>query len=176
MKKVLLSLLVFSFLVTGSAYAETNYQLKNNEKSSVTKPNKQEMQKRRESFEKRLNLTEEQVKLAKTQRENTREKMYPLMLQLKQKYSELSLLPKENLIEELKIEKEKNIKKDIKDLEKQIHELKVQNMRDFESILTAKQRKELIRMKQEGRKNFAKHHRPKPPFGAKLHNIPCEKK
>ena len=51
--------------------------------------------------------------------------------------------------------------KDIMDLKVQAREIRKQNMQDFEAILTDKQKKTLEKMKQEGRKEFAKNHKGK---------------
>ena len=53
----------------------------------------------------------------------------------------------------------KKIREELKTLHKQAHELRMKNMKEFESILTKKQKKELAKIKKEGRKNFAKHHK-----------------
>ena len=44
-------------------------------------------------------------------------------------------------------------------LKRGMHELRMQNMKEFESILTSKQLKELKKMKEEGRKKFEKEHK-----------------
>ena len=51
------------------------------------------------------------------------------------------------------------IRKEIRDLKKQANEIRMNNMKEFESILTKKQLKELNKMKEEGRKNFEKTHK-----------------
>ena len=52
---------------------------------------------------------------------------------------------------------------EMKDLKKQARDLRIKNMQEFESILTDKQKKTLEKMKQEGKKNFKKHHPKRPP-------------
>ena len=57
--------------------------------------------------------------------------------------------------------------KEIRALKRAAHELRMQNMKDFEGILTKKQLKELKKMKEEGRKKFEKQHKKNghPQFG-----------
>ena len=52
-------------------------------------------------------------------------------------------------------------------MKRSAHELRMQNMKEFEAILTSKQLKELKKMKEEGRKKFDKEfkNRPHPKFG-----------
>ena len=71
---------------------------------------------------------------------------------------------------EMQQEKLNQIRAELKDLQKQAHELRMKNMQDFESILTKKQKRELEKMKKEGREQFEKNHkRPgkefRPPMG-----------
>ena len=59
------------------------------------------------------------------------------------------------------------LNEEIGSLKRQIHEIQIKNMKDFESILTAKQKKTLDKIKMESRRNFQKNHksgcRPCPP-------------
>jgi len=52
------------------------------------------------------------------------------------------------------------INKDISSLEKQAHEIRKNNMSQFEAILTPSQKKTLKEMKQEGRKKYRENHPP----------------
>lgn len=75
---------------------------------------------------------------------------------------------------EMQQEKLAELHKEIRALKRAAHELRMQNMQEFEAILTKKQLKELRKMKEEGRKNFEKRHKkgghphfdgPRPGFG-----------
>ena len=55
------------------------------------------------------------------------------------------------------------IDKELAKLEKQANQIRKQNMKDFESILTRDQKKILKQMKKEGRENFKRGQRPCPP-------------
>ncbi|MDO5437496.1 MAG: Spy/CpxP family protein refolding chaperone [bacterium] len=115
------------------------------------KPNfSPEHAKKKAEFEKRLNLTDEQKAKAKELREQGHKEMKPLMDAIKAKHEELEAAKASKAADE-EISK---IKSDLKDLRSKIHEQRMKNMKDFESILTKKQLKELQTMKEEGRKNF----------------------
>ena len=130
---------------------------------------KQYMEKRKQEFEKRLNLSDEQKLKAKEIQEKGREEMKPLMQQIKLKREEIRKIEnsfntdadKKALIEPLRNE--------VRELNKKAHQMRVQNMKEFEGILDKKQLKELDKMKEEGRKKFEKNMKKernefKPPF------------
>ena len=123
---------------------------------------------RKAEFEKRLKLTDEQKAKAKAIREKGHEQMKPIMENIKTKHEELKTLRAS--AETASGEKIDAIRAELKDLRKQAHELRMKNMKEFESILTDKQLKELKKMKEEGRKNFDREFRKKhggdlkPPF------------
>ena len=130
---------------------------------------KQYMEKRKQEFEKRLKLTDEQKIKAKEIQEKSREEMKPIMKQIRLKREEIRKIEnsfntdadKKALIEPLR--------NDVRELNKKAHQMRVQNMKEFEGILTQKQLKELEKMKQEGRKKFEKNMKRqrnefKPPF------------
>ena len=52
------------------------------------------------------------------------------------------------------------LNEEIGSLKRQIHEIQIKNMKDFESLLTAKQKKTLDKIKMESRRDFQKHHKP----------------
>ena len=112
-------------------------------------------------FDKKLKLTDEQKAQAKELRQKGHEQMKPIMDQSMAKRKELKAAIDANkdykTIETLKNE--------IRELDKQAHEIRKQNMKDFESILTKKQKKELEKIKKEGRKKFEQEHKNMPPRG-----------
>ena len=183
MKKTFLTLavLALAFTVPTSVFAnETETTPSQNvpiQKEAVKKMpemkkppiQKQYMEKRKQEFEKRLKLTDEQKIKAKEIQEKSREEMKPIMKQIRLKREEIRKIEnsfntdadKKALIEPLR--------NDVRELNKKAHQMRVQNMKEFEGILTQKQLKELKKMKQEGRKKFEKNMKRqrnefKPPF------------
>lgn len=129
------------------------------------------MEKRKADFEKRLKLTDEQKVQAKAIREKTHEQMRPIMEKIRAKHQEIRMIRMSRMAVEMQDEKIAAIKVELKELNKQARELRQQNMKEFEAILTPKQQKELKKMKAEGRKNFEKNFK-------KKHNCKygCDKK
>lgn len=120
--------------------------------------------KHEQAFEQRLGLTEEQKQQAKTLRLKGREKIKPVIEEIKAKESAKDLVKASTLDEKKQEKKLNSLNADLKTLRKKAHEIKVENMKEFENILTDEQKKILKEMKQEGRQNFNKHRvPPKPP-------------
>ena len=95
---------------------------------------------------------------------------------MKQKRDEIEAVKRSRMAVEMQQEKIDALKGEIRELHKKAHEIRVANMKEFESILTKKQLKELNKIKKEGRKQFEKQfkkgHRPggpdfKPGYGPK---------
>lgn len=128
-------------------------------------PKGPDFKKRNEEFEKRLNLSDKQKAQAEALRKQGFEKMKPVMEKLKQKHDEIASL--KDKTDDASVQKREQLRKEIGALKREAHEQRMQNMKDFESILTKKQQKELIKLKEEGRKKFEKEHknRPHPKFG-----------
>lgn len=113
-------------------------------------PKGPDFQKRNAEFEKRLNLTPEQKKQAEQLRKDGFEKMKPVMDKMQEKRKEAeSLKGQEDSSERLE-----QLKKEMTVLRKEAHQMRQQNMKEFESILDKKQLKELNTMKEEGRRKF----------------------
>lgn len=123
--------------------------------------------KRKAEFEKRLKLTDEQKAKAEAIRKKGMEQMKPLMVKLQEKKGQIEGIKQSKLLERDKQAQIEQLQKEITALKRGMHELRMQNMKEFESLLTAKQLKELKKMKDEGRKKFEKEHKkcPCPPFG-----------
>ena len=123
--------------------------------------------KRHAEFEKRLKLTDEQKTKAEAIRKKGMEQMKPLMVKLQEKKGQIEGIKQSKLLERDKQAQIEQLQKEITALKRGMHELRMQNMKEFESLLTAKQLKELKKMKDEGRKKFEKEHKkcPCPPFG-----------
>lgn len=116
-------------------------------------------------FEKRLNLTEKQKEKAKVIHKKGHQEMKPVMDKMMAKRKEIMLIKKdETLSETQKQEKIDALSYEIKELSKQAADIRKKNSKDFEKILNKKQKKELEKMKAEGRANFEKNHPPRKPF------------
>ncbi len=139
----------------------------------------------KDKFEKRLKLTDAQKEQAKVIREKGHAAMKPIMDKMAEKRAELNSVRLSKIAPQAQEEKITQIRKELRELKKQAHELRMKNMKEFEAILTKKQLKELKKMKEEGRKAFEKNHKkqmlkmppmpPKPEFGIGPPKPPVEK-
>ena len=130
-------------------------------------PSPEQMQKIRHAhenaFEQKLGLTEVQKLKARELRKNGHAKMKPVMEEIKAKKIEAEKIRNSKLTVEAQEEQLTVIDKDLAALQKQAKEIRKQNMKDFESILTKEQKKTLKNMKKDGRKNFDKNRKELPP-------------
>lgn len=111
----------------------------------------------RANIEQKLKLTDEQKAKAKQLRMEGREQMEPIMNAIHTKYEQKELIKRSKDIKtQVKLEQIEKINAQIQALQKQARDLRLKNERDFESILTAKQKKELDKIKADARKNMAK--------------------
>lgn len=155
MKKLLVLMFAFGITIAGTLAAE---QVKPT--TANTKPaNIQEIRKAREAaFEKRLGLTEEQKIKAREIRIKGHEKMKPIMEQIKAKKQEAEVIKRSRMAVQMQEEKLAVIDAELKELEKQAMEFRRANFKEFESILTKKQKNILKQMKKEGKKNHRATH------------------
>ena len=114
------------------------------------------------AFEQRLGLTDEQIQKSKELRMEGREKIKPVIEQIKAREREIQMVKQSSLDEKTQETKLNSLNADLKALHKQAHDIRVENMKKFEEILTSEQRKTLKEMKQEGRQEFNKRHMPPP--------------
>ena len=162
MKKGLLLLMLCSVLAIGSGVnAAENLPT---DKFKDRPPCECPKQIKKNNFEKRLNLSKKQKEQAKAIHQKGFEQMKPIMEQIKPIRKDIAEIKKSDLDEKTKNEKLKKDFDELKVLEKKAHEIRKANSLEFESILTKKQKKELEKMKAEGRARFEKEHRPRPPF------------
>lgn len=136
------------------------------QKPPMTDEQKAEMQAKMEAkkaeFDKKLGLTDEQKTKAEEIRKEGFEKMKPVMEQIKTKKDEIKTIRENGDLTQAEAKtKIDALHKEIMELKTQAKEIRKQNMQDFEAILTDKQKKTLEKMKQEGRKEFAKKHKGK---------------
>ena len=159
MKKLLSIMFLSAVLVVGNVQVQASEA-----NDSVNKVKIEQQQKNRESFEKRLNLTEKQKEKAKKIHQKGASQMKPIMKKIGDLRKEILEIKKSDLDETAKKDKIDIKIQEIRKLDKKAHEIRKQNSQDFEKILTDEQKAELNKMKAEGRKNFEKHHPPRPPF------------
>lgn len=186
-KKTLILASVMVFTMSSSAFADTAAPAETPQKaipaakieapkpSEMQKPPKRdEFKKKHAEFEKRLKLSDKQKEQAKQIRLKGLEQMKPIMEQMKAKHMEADAVKKSRISPKMQEEKLQKINLELRELRRQAHEIRTQNMKDFESILTKRQKKELEKMKKEGRERFEREHRPHPggPFGPKPEG-PC---
>ena len=167
MKKTFLLLLLVSILtISGtSVYAEKINAPKNEqEQEQINKSNHPSKEEMKKQFEQRLNLSEKQKEKAKTIHQQGREEMAPIMAQIKQKHQEIEMVKMSKMATKMQEEKIAQLTTEIQTLEKQAHEIRKKNSKEFEKILNKKQKAELEVMKAEGRARFEKYHKARPPF------------
>ena len=121
------------------------------------KPSKQEMAKKRAEMEKRLKLTDEQKKQFEENRKLGHEKVRPIIEQKKAKIMELRETNARNTLnKQEKSKKVKELKKEIRQLDEQANAYREENIKQFESNLTDKQKKEFEKIKKEQKKEMEK--------------------
>lgn len=173
MKKTLIMASLLVFAAASSAYAVENVPAKDIVPAQKTQCNCQrppkgpDFQKRHAEFEQRLKLTDEQKAKAKELRQKGFEEMKPVMDKIKEKRQEIEAVKLSRMAVQAQNEKIEQLKREIGALKKEMHRIRMENMKKFEELLTKSQLKELKKMKEEGRKRFDKefkkqHH---PQFG-----------
>lgn len=161
MKKTLSMLLLCAVLAIGTGVNASE----NADSDKIKRPPCEcPKQLKKQNFEKRLNLSEKQKEKAKAIHQKGFEQMKPVMEQIKTLKKDIYETKKSDLDEKAKSEKIKKDVEELKVLEKKAHEIRKANSEEFEKILTKKQKKELDKMKAEGRAKFEREHRPRPPF------------
>lgn len=164
MKKTLImaSLLVFALSTTVSA--QETPAVKGKPANSLQKTVKPQPNKKRVDFDKRLKLTDEQKVQAKEIRKKGFEQLKPIVDKIKDKKQQIETVKLSKISVQVQQERINKLNKEILELRKTAHEIRVQNMKEFEAILTKKQLKELNKIKEEGRKKYEqerkKHPRP----------------
>ncbi len=123
----------------------------------------EEMAQKEAAFEKRLGLTDEQKQQAKELRMQGHEKIKPVIEKIKAREQEAQLVKNSKLAPAAQEEKLHSIYSDIKSLRKEAHDIRVENMKNFEDILNAEQKKTLKEMRQEGKREYNKNRFNPPP-------------
>ena len=105
------------------------------------------------NLDEKLKLTEQQKVKAKEIRMQGREEMEPIMNAIKTKHEQKEIIKRStDITTEAKLEQVEKLNNQINALKKQARDLRLKNERDFEAILTTAQKKELDKLKAEGKK------------------------
>ncbi len=123
----------------------------------------QKMEAKKQEFENKLKLTDEQKAQAKEIRLKGHEQMKPVFEKIKANRTEAKSVVESQLTDQEKAQKLNNLREELKVLKKEARDIRIKNMQEFEAILTPKQKKTLEKMKKEGKENFKKHHPKRPP-------------
>lgn len=117
---------------------------------------KKEHEKRKAEFDARLKLTDAQKKQMELNRQEDAKKMEPLFKEMKVKKDKIREIKASNLSDEEKAKQIAPVKAELKALKVKMHEIREENLKQFEALLTDKQKKELAKMKEERKKNSEK--------------------
>jgi len=178
MKKTLILASLLAFTMTAAFANEPTKAITADEKrphierkyQGPPKFDKEKMAKKQAEFEAKLKLTDEQKAQAKEIRLKGHEEMKPIFEQMQAKKLEIDALKANGALTVDEQKAQLNcLFEEMKVLRKQARDLRIKNMQEFEAILTDKQKKTLEKMKQEGKKNYKKHH-------PKRHKCPCKNK
>ena len=105
------------------------------------------------NLDEKLKLTEQQKAKAKEIRMQGREEMEPIMNAIKTKHEQKQIIKRStDITTEAKLEQVEKLNNQINALKKQARDLRLKNEKDFEAILTPAQKKELDKLKAEGKK------------------------
>lgn len=105
-------------------------------------------------LDKILNLTQEQKDILKQNREESIKKMKPIMKKMSKNKYEIDKIMLSDLPKAKKIEKVEKIKTEMKALKVQADEIRKDDMKKFESVLTDEQKVKFEEFKKEKRKQF----------------------
>ena len=165
MKKILLLTAIMTIALGTNVFAAENATTNNAVPAKqISKPcngqfHKPPMHKNRIDFDKKLKLTEEQKAKAKEIHQKGFEQIKPVMEKMRLKHEEIEAVKRSSATPEVQAEQIVKLRKEMKELKHQAREIQMKNMKEFESILTETQKKELKKIKEEGRKNFEKSHK-----------------
>lgn len=147
------------------------------EKQLPKKCDKKCEKKQRPSIDERLKLTEEQKKQAHEIRMKGHEQIKPVFDKIKAKKEEIrEVAQNTKLSDEQKTKKIDALEIDILKLKQEARKIRMQNTKEFEAILTADQKAEFNKMKEEGRRMHMmkkRHHGPNGPRGFQAPNRPA---
>ena len=123
----------------------------------------------RPDIEERLNLTEEQKQKAHEIRMNGQEKMKPVFAKMQAKKQEIKKVTDSNLSQDQKDKKITQLKEELQAVKNEAKNIRTENRKEFEAILTPEQKAEFEKIKQEGKDRVKRYHE-------EAKNQPCNKK
>lgn len=153
-KTIILCLAMLFCTMSAMAYEKPMH---NSTNLNIEQARKLRAQKNAE-FEKKLKLTDAQKLQAKELRKNGYEKISPIIQNIKTKEEEKLAIRASQQDQKVQREQIAKINNEIKVLQKQASDVRKQNMKDFEAILTTEQKNILKTMKKEGRKKYKSKH------------------
>lgn len=127
------------------------------QKHKFSAEHKAKMEAKKAEFEKRLNLTEEQKKTIEANKIKDREKMAPIMKEIREKQQSFRAINENpNLTDEQKLKEKQKVKAEIKTLKSQADKYRQENMKSFENTLTPQQKTEFEKIKKEQKQEMEK--------------------
>ena len=164
MKKLLVMIFAMCIATTYANAVEQTVPVKAENKQEY-KSKQDAMRKHRENaFEQRLGLTEVQKLKAREIRISGHDKIRPVINSILYKKQEAEMIRRSRMAVQMQEEKLAEIDKELAELEKKAQAIRKENMKEFESILTWKQKRILKQMKKEGRKKYHQEHPMKRPM------------
>ena len=113
-------------------------------------------------IEKKLKLTPEQIAKSQALRMEAREQMRPIMYAIKTKTEQKEIIKHNaSLTAAAQCEQVEKLNNQINELRKQADDIRMKNEKDFEALLTPKQKKVLDKVKADARKDMIKKHNKK---------------
>ena len=158
MKKILV--LVFAMCITTTFANAAEQKLPaQNAKIQEVQTKREDIRRHKENtFEQKLGLTEVQKLKAREIRMSGHSKIKPVIESILYKKQEAEMIRRSRIAVQMQEEKLAEIDKELAELEKKAQVIRKENMKEFESILTWKQKRILKEMKKEGRKKYHQEH------------------
>lgn len=117
----------------------------------------EDMELKKAEFEYRLKLTDEQKKQIELNKQKDIENIKPIMQRIKIKSDEFRKIDEnKSLTPDEKMKKKHQLRMEIKSLKMQADNCRKENMKNFETLLTDKQKKEFQKIKSEQKKEMEK--------------------
>ena len=164
MKKLLVMLFAMCITTTFATATEQPVAARAEKKQEIQAKHEAMRKHRENAFEQRLGLTEVQKLKAREIRMRGHEKISPVINSIRFKKHEAEMIRRSRMAVQMQEEKLAEIDKELAELEKKAQVIRRENMKEFESILTWKQKRILKEMKKEGRKKYHQEHPVKRPM------------
>ncbi len=166
MKKLLVLTALLAMTVSAQAYAADTTNVTDIQKAKKPQcsscPKRMHKPPMAPDFDKKLKLTDEQKAKAKEIHQKGFEEIKPIAEKLSLKREEIAAVKRSQATPEEQAQKIVQLRKECKELKHQMREIQMKNMKEFEAILTDKQKAELKKIKEEGRKKFERAHKKSP--------------